>query len=200
MLRQPARCRVQKRLVAAPVGFSDDFNRADSPVAGSTMSSGATWGTLSVRAGNAASPRIVSGQVRNSGVYSNGGSAVVPIDPGTTNYTVSCKAVNGDQTSYIFARMDESASNFVYWRFNGMYLVTNGGTETLKVTHNVAANEVLGIACSGSTITALINGTAIGSFTSSAIPGTRTGLYIYDFINPPYSDAIILDNFAVTVP
>jgi hypothetical protein len=154
---------------------SDTFARADSTGLG-TAETGQTW-TASAGTFNVAAKAAVVSAATNTRAY---------VEVGSAEMWASVKLVAALNTgaAFLVCRLLD-ANNYYRLGFNtgnGLIELQKivAGTATVLtswgVTSPTSAGDVLGLRCTGSTLTAYRNGMALGSVTDSSVSGTKAGI------------------------
>ncbi len=174
---------------------SDSFDRADNASSLGTADSGEAWASVNGTWGVTGNQAYLAG---------SGGLPVAAIDTDHENITATVTIAATGGFFGVFARGAAGMTSGYDDKFAVLsnthtlliYKFESGAITTLaSVVHPVVAGDTLGIRCSGTTISALVNGVIVASATSSAhLTNTVAGLYLSTGL-PTWGDARF-DNFS----
>ena len=176
------------------VVFSDDFTRADSTTSPGTSNSYA-GGTNKAWVVDSGTLGIISGQLYTP----NTAACRTHIDAGVSDAVMEVKVTAvGNEHDFYFRQDTSNPAFYLRYAYNssGWYLQEGGNTFTTikSFPGTIAANDVISINCSGSTVTLSKNGTVIDTSNALTDLQTNTGFGV-GFSG---STAGRFDNFKIT--
>lgn len=181
---------------------SDDFNRSDANLGGSTASGGGTWtevvGTEWVGESNQVKLGVIfaskyarldsdvssADHIAQITQFTNGS-----LPGGTYGWGACCRFASGATTCYFFEQVSGGGSKLFKCVAGAETQIGTNGTRT------AVQNQVIKIRLSGSSLTGYFDGSSNKTGTDTAITGgTRGGVFGFTNTNALYADDFLVDD------